>query len=331
MVNLISVKFYLQYMPAFAEDYDLLGLEPGANRSEIKMAFRNLARVYHSDRYHGKDADEMFREVHAAYQRLLAGLDAGGNPVAANAGVEGADAETYYSEKPEAYAPPQDPSESINISAVHHDALDLSILGEFNVDAYVSAFNENSQRSLLSSKPDESMNLFFFLMLPMLAFDCSFTQVQHSRGQRRYRRSMHRIFLNALTAGMLCSEGQNRFGLRTVQDFAPYYPHVGDDCFDFQIPFTRAAPNSHSLTVLLESTLKPDEMFHYIRNHLVGYLSMEMVGTHYLPVGYCRFQDTGGFYRDMFYHPRFSPEGLNMLCPLDQSFMDNIISEFFAI
>ncbi len=199
-------------MPASEEDYDLLGLEPGVDRSEIKHAFRDLARVYHSDRYSGKDADERFREVHAAYRRLLASLDSGGKPITSNAGVEGADAQSYYSESPEAYAPPQDIREKIQISMVHHDAFELSILGEFNVDAYISAFNESSQRSLLSSKPDEMMKLFFFLMVPTFAFDCSYTEMQQYRGQNRYRQNARRIYFNALTAGLFRSNGQGILG-----------------------------------------------------------------------------------------------------------------------
>jgi len=318
-------------MPDLEEDYDLLGLESGTSRSEIKQVFRALARVYHSDRYGGEDADERFREVHAAYQRLLASLDSGGNPVSSDAGVEGADAQSYYSEEPEAYAPPQDPREKIKISAVHHDVFDLSIIGDFNVDAYISVFNGSSQRSLLSSKPDENINLFFFLMLPLMAFDCRFTQVQQMRSQNRYRRSMRRIFFNTITAGLLCSGGQGLLGQRTVQDFAPYYPHVGDDCFDIQIPLGSAQPNSHSMTVVLESTLMPQETLDYLRCHLVGYLSMEVIGMHYIPMGYCRFKDTKGFYRNILYNPSVNQDVIRHLCPLNQEFTDNIIEEFFSV
>jgi len=318
-------------MSGAADDYDLLGLEPGASRSEIKQAFRSLARVYHSDRYKGQDADERFRQVHAAYQRLLASLDTEGNPVEEDAGVDGADAESYYAETPPAYAPPQDPRAGIRISAVHRDADDLSLLGELNVDAHIFAFYERAQRSLLSTKQEERVKLFFFLMVPLLAFDCGYTEMQQSRGQVRYRRGQRTVFLNTLTAGLLCSAGQGAIGQRTVEDFAPYYPHVGDECFTFQLPVARAQPNAHGLTVVLESALSAQDAMNYLRSHLVGYLSMEPLGGYYLPVGYCRYQDRQGFYRDVIYHPRASHEEMAALCPLDQQFMDHLIGEFFAV
>jgi hypothetical protein len=330
MGNLISQKFNLIHMPAIQEDYDLLGLEPGVDRSQLKQAFRDLARVYHSDRYSGDDADERFREVHAAYRRLLASLDSGGNPVASGTGVEGADAASYYSEAPEAYAPPLDIQDTIHISVVHRDAFDLSVLGEFNVDAYISAFNESTQRSLLSNKPEERMNMFFFMMLPTFVFDCSYTEVQQYRGQNRYRHKMRRIYFNALNAGLFCSDGADALGHCSVAEFAPHYPHVGDERFEIQLPYTKAQPNSHGLTVILESTVQQGDALHYMRSHMAGYQTLEPSGYHYLPIGFCRFQDDKGYYRDMLYHPQATPEMIGNMCPLDQDYMEYIIGEFFA-
>lgn len=56
--------------------YDVLGLEPGASESEIKEAYRELAKAHHPDRYQqaGEEAvnaaNERFRQIKRAYQHL---------------------------------------------------------------------------------------------------------------------------------------------------------------------------------------------------------------------------------------------------------------------
>lgn len=56
----------------------VLGLKPGASAQEIKAAYRDLAKVWHPDRF-GHDprlqqkAQEQLKEINEAYQRLLAG------------------------------------------------------------------------------------------------------------------------------------------------------------------------------------------------------------------------------------------------------------------
>jgi molecular chaperone DnaJ len=51
--------------------YEVLGLEKGASQDEIKKAYRKLARQYHPDKNPGdKEAEEMFKEVQAAYDVL---------------------------------------------------------------------------------------------------------------------------------------------------------------------------------------------------------------------------------------------------------------------
>jgi molecular chaperone DnaJ len=50
--------------------YELLGLERGASDSEIKKAFRRLARQLHPDVSEAPDAEERFREVSEAYEVL---------------------------------------------------------------------------------------------------------------------------------------------------------------------------------------------------------------------------------------------------------------------
>jgi hypothetical protein len=62
--------------PQRAEDWEMLGLKPGASREEIKKSFRALSRAFHPDGLGGidperrKEAEEAFRRVRAAYERL---------------------------------------------------------------------------------------------------------------------------------------------------------------------------------------------------------------------------------------------------------------------
>jgi len=52
--------------------YEVLGVSRGASESEIKQAYRRLARNYHPDLYKGdkKEAEEFFKEVNEAYEVL---------------------------------------------------------------------------------------------------------------------------------------------------------------------------------------------------------------------------------------------------------------------
>lgn len=62
--------------PERLEDWELLGLEPGASREEIKRNFRSLSLAFHPDGFgdaepvQRKEAEEAFRRVRAAYERL---------------------------------------------------------------------------------------------------------------------------------------------------------------------------------------------------------------------------------------------------------------------
>jgi DnaJ-class molecular chaperone len=58
--------------------YELLGLKPGATREELKVAYRDLARVWHPDRFtHDPDlqtrAQERLKQINEAYNSLISG------------------------------------------------------------------------------------------------------------------------------------------------------------------------------------------------------------------------------------------------------------------
>lgn len=56
--------------------FKVLGLEPGSKPSEVKKAYRTLAKRWHPDRHHSKPyetralAEERFREIDEAYRRI---------------------------------------------------------------------------------------------------------------------------------------------------------------------------------------------------------------------------------------------------------------------
>ena len=47
--------------------YDVLGVEKSASASDLKNAFRRLARKYHPDRSTEEDAEDRFKEIQEAY------------------------------------------------------------------------------------------------------------------------------------------------------------------------------------------------------------------------------------------------------------------------
>ncbi|MCA9382866.1 molecular chaperone DnaJ [Candidatus Dojkabacteria bacterium] len=50
--------------------YDVLGINKGATKKEIKSAYRKLAKEYHPDRNKAEDAEAKFKEVQEAYEVL---------------------------------------------------------------------------------------------------------------------------------------------------------------------------------------------------------------------------------------------------------------------
>ena len=55
--------------------YAILGLEPGASLDDVKQAFRDLAKVWHPDRFAHDErlrtrAEATFKQINAAYQQL---------------------------------------------------------------------------------------------------------------------------------------------------------------------------------------------------------------------------------------------------------------------
>ena len=47
--------------------YEVLGVSRDASESDLKSAFRNLARKYHPDVNDAPDAEEKFKEINEAY------------------------------------------------------------------------------------------------------------------------------------------------------------------------------------------------------------------------------------------------------------------------
>lgn len=52
------------------DPYAILGVNPGATKDEIKSAFRKLAKKYHPDINKAPDAEDKFKEINAAYERI---------------------------------------------------------------------------------------------------------------------------------------------------------------------------------------------------------------------------------------------------------------------
>ncbi len=55
--------------------FGILGLKPGASQEELTQAYRDLANVWHPDRFAGnprlqKKAEERIKEINAAYEYI---------------------------------------------------------------------------------------------------------------------------------------------------------------------------------------------------------------------------------------------------------------------
>jgi len=55
--------------------FGMLGLKPGASQEELSQAYRDLANVWHPDRFVGnprlqKKAEEKIKEINAAYEYI---------------------------------------------------------------------------------------------------------------------------------------------------------------------------------------------------------------------------------------------------------------------
>jgi tetratricopeptide (TPR) repeat protein len=69
-------------MQDFKRCCQILGLEVGASRAEVKQAYRDLVHVWHPDRFGQnarlqKKAEAMLKEINAAYEKVLAGFRPG--------------------------------------------------------------------------------------------------------------------------------------------------------------------------------------------------------------------------------------------------------------
>ncbi|WP_075980221.1 J domain-containing protein [Bacillus massilinigeriensis] len=79
--------------------YEILGLNPGASKEEIKKKYRQLAQMYHPDKHVGNPlgslAEEKFKEIHEAYEQLMKG-DTGGTNYSSNRSEQTSSNSTYY-------------------------------------------------------------------------------------------------------------------------------------------------------------------------------------------------------------------------------------------
>lgn len=80
--------------PDLSKAYDLLGVKPGVSNRELKAAHRDLAKVWHPDRFlHDprlqEKAQEKLKEINEAYELLISGKV-----------PKAAPAETVYSQSP---------------------------------------------------------------------------------------------------------------------------------------------------------------------------------------------------------------------------------------
>lgn len=57
------------------DPFEVLGISRGSSDAEIKSAFRRLALQYHPDRNKSFDAEERFKDIHDAFERLEASSD----------------------------------------------------------------------------------------------------------------------------------------------------------------------------------------------------------------------------------------------------------------
>ena len=80
------------------DPYKVLNIAPNASDEEVKKAYRDLARKYHPDHYHGTDlehmAEEKMKEINEAYsaiqqQRKGGGTQQGYGPGSSAGGYQG--------------------------------------------------------------------------------------------------------------------------------------------------------------------------------------------------------------------------------------------------
>lgn len=70
----ITLDEYLTRVEASQTHYDVLGLDPKAELSEIKASYFGLAKLFHPDRYHRESPDTLQR-IHAAFSKVQVGYD----------------------------------------------------------------------------------------------------------------------------------------------------------------------------------------------------------------------------------------------------------------
>ena len=81
------------------DPYKVLNIAPNASAEEVKKAYRDLARKYHPDHYHGPDlehmAEEKMKEINEAYAVIQQQRKGGGTQQGYSSGSSGGGYQSY--------------------------------------------------------------------------------------------------------------------------------------------------------------------------------------------------------------------------------------------
>ncbi len=95
--------------------YEILELQPGASREEVKRAYRDLVKIWHPDRFSHdprlqQKAQDKLKDINEAYERLQAGFATGASQLGDWSREPHSGRASRDSRSPESQEPPQSPS-----------------------------------------------------------------------------------------------------------------------------------------------------------------------------------------------------------------------------